>query len=158
MYGMLDKMGWKLVDFDYVKPPVGEELKKCKTLFLTVLTDRIPKLYLDEEKHYQFLPRPTLQNFLEGMWASSCAASGYNYEEDLDYKRMMEQVIRWEKIPLLGRPWSRPWTLLDMRERLDVDLLISFYKELIEPNLLDKNGDLSFLSSSSPYFLLHIFN
>ena len=47
----------------------------------------------------------------------------------------MEQIELREKIPLLDLPWGagKPWTLVDLWEDYDEDLLVRFYKELIVP-------------------------
>ena len=67
---------------------------------------------------------------------------------------MMDDIQRREKIPLLGnfsiiyycitfaylgmqsgRPWQRPWTLVDLRDDYDHRLLLLFYKELLQPHI-----------------------
>lgn len=128
-------MGWKLLDFDYIQPPLSNERKKSKNLFLMVYaTLRFPRM-MKEEVQYEFLPRVTLKNFIEGFWAYACARIGYEYSNDTDYRHMMDDIQRREKIPLLGRPWERPWTLVDLRDDYDHRLLLLFYKELLQPHI-----------------------
>jgi hypothetical protein len=56
-------------------------------------------------------------------------------EEDPDFRRSIEQIELREKIPLLDLPWGagKPWTLVDLWEDYDEDLLVRFYRELIVP-------------------------
>lgn len=134
-HSVLERMGWKLLDFDYIQPPLSNERKKSKNLFLMVYaTLRFPRM-MKEEVQYEFLPRVTLKTFIEGFWAYACARIGYEYSNDTDYRHMMDDIQRREKIPLLGRPWERPWTLVDLRDDYDHRLLLLFYKELLQPHI-----------------------
>lgn len=56
-------------------------------------------------------------------------------EEDPDFRRSIEQIELREKIPLLDLPWGagKPWTLVDLWEDYDEDLLVRFYRELVVP-------------------------
>jgi hypothetical protein len=67
-------------------------------------------------------------------------------EEDPDFCRSMEQIELREKIPLLDLPWGagKLWTLVDLWEDYDEELLVRFYKELMVP-IIKKEGNLVFL-------------
>eukprot|EP01132_Coremiostelium_polycephalum_P011114 gene11114-13598_t len=140
-HSIFHRLGIRLLDFDYVQPPLSKELGKCRDLLLTcLLTPNIPKTMLGKEEHY-YLPSTLLKKFLKVFWYSCCQRLDMvDWEQDVDYKRMMDQVDRREKISLLDLPWERPWTLLDLRESYDShQLIVKFYNELLVPNFSGPN-------------------
>ena len=46
-------------------------------------------------------------------------------------------VGRREKVPLFDLPWERPWTLVDLREDYDAELLQKFYNTCV----MHKDGE-----------------
>lgn len=46
---------------------------------------------------------------------------------------MMDQLSRREKISLLDLPWERPFTIVDLRTYFDLELLVSFYQDMLSP-------------------------
>ncbi|EGC29065.1 hypothetical protein DICPUDRAFT_5127, partial [Dictyostelium purpureum] len=130
------KLGIRLLDFDYIQPPLSNESGKCKDLLLTcLLTPTIPKQVFGKEERY-YLPSSLLLNFLRVFWASCYSRlENKDWEQDVDFRRMMDQLNRREKIPLLDLPWNRPWTLLDLRDSFDSKQLITkFYNQVLVPN------------------------
>jgi hypothetical protein len=67
-------------------------------------------------------------------------SAGYDYDQDPDYVKMTDLIERRERIPLLELPWERPWTLLDLWEDYDVELLYKFYQNFYVPCFPDKGG------------------
>lgn len=49
--------------------------------------------------------------------------------EDTDFRMSIDQIELREKIPLLDLPWGdgKDWTVVDLWEDYDVDLLDAFY-------------------------------
>jgi hypothetical protein len=140
---LLEAMGWKMLDFDYVQPPNSDPLKKVKTSILMVfVTPRIPML-VQEDVRMSYLPRSTLKKFLMELWECSCGMfPGFDFRQDRDFVEMMEQLERRTRIPLLGRPWNKPWTLVDLQENSNVALLKQFFVEMVEPNYHTHKEDL----------------
>lgn len=139
-HALLEKMGWRMLDFDYVMPPLSAFQKKITSIFLTVLvTPRIPAYTLvDYQANY--LPRSLLKNFITTFWTITCSRTGYDFANDVDYKRMMDQINRREKVPLLELPWERPWTIVDLVEDYDSELLKQFYDQLVQQYSLKIEG------------------
>eukprot|EP01133_Synstelium_polycarpum_P004220 gene4220-4916_t len=135
-HAIFHKLGVRLLDFDYVQPALSKESGKCKDLLLTCLiTPNIPTYTLGtEQRHY--LPSALLKSFLRVFWDSCYTRLAVaDWESDVDYQRMMDQVNRRERIPLLDLPWERPWTLLDLRDTFDAQpLVVKFYNEILAPN------------------------
>lgn len=74
-------------------------------------------------------------SFLRAIWGSVGTRLGYRFwTEDVDYLRMMDQLKRREKVYLLGLPWIRPWTMVDLREHFDLELVVQFYQDFMLPN------------------------
>ena len=140
---LLEAMGWKMLDFDYVQPPNSDPLKKVKTSILMVfVTPRIPML-IQEDVKMSYLPRSTLKKFLMELWECSCGIfPGFDFRNDRDFVEMMGQLERRPRIPLLGRPWNKPWTLVDLQENSNVNLLKQFFVEMVEPNYHTHKEDL----------------
>lgn len=46
---------------------------------------------------------------------------------------MMDQLNRREKIALLDLPWERPFTIVDLREHFDLELVVQFYQDMLLP-------------------------
>jgi len=55
------------------------------------------------------------------------------YNDDVDFKRMNDQLTRRERIFLLDLPWERPFTVVDLHEHFDLELLVTFYQDLLMP-------------------------
>ncbi|KAF2072207.1 hypothetical protein CYY_006473 [Polysphondylium violaceum] len=134
------KLGIRLLDFDYVQPPLSKESGKCRDLLLTcLLTNNIPKYYLGKEERY-YLPSSLLKNFVQVFWDSCCSRLDMgDWERDVDYQRMMDQIDRRERIPLLDLPWERPWTLVDLCDSSSSivsqkPMISKFYHEILVPN------------------------
>ncbi|EGG17766.1 hypothetical protein DFA_08765 [Cavenderia fasciculata] len=138
-HSIFHKLGIRLLDFDYIQPPLSNDSSKCKDLLLTCLiTPNTPKQTLGREERY-YLPSSLLKNFLMVFWDSCCSRLDYfDWRNDIDYQRMMDQIKRRERIPLLDLPWERPWTLLDIRDSHGHEdcqqLAIRFYNEVLLPN------------------------
>eukprot|EP01113_Clastostelium_recurvatum_P024616 TRINITY_DN2938_c0_g1_i1.p1 TRINITY_DN2938_c0_g1~~TRINITY_DN2938_c0_g1_i1.p1 ORF type:complete len:1669 (+),score=425.84 TRINITY_DN2938_c0_g1_i1:1354-6360(+) len=136
-HAIYHEIGFRLLEFEYVSPPLSPSYPKLKHLLLTVyITPHIPTMPLEDDKYY--LPSSVLQNFMEVLWASAFSAGRLSGppEHDLDFIRSLEQIDLREKIPLLDLPWgaSKPWTLVDLWEDYDEELLVRFYNELMLPN------------------------
>lgn len=130
------KIGFRMLEFDYVMPPITSNSRKLDCLLLTVyMTPHIPKMPLDSNKYY--LPNSTLKNFLHKYYKNSYLLGRLKHkpEEDNDFQRMMHQLDVRYQIPLLDLPWEeKPWTYVDLYEDYDEDLLKKFYNELMVPN------------------------
>lgn len=139
---LLESMGWKMVDFDYVPPPNDDPSIKSQGMFLLALiTPRIPVL-IQEDSQYLYLPTSTVKKFVSDMWDNSCSRLEYDYKTDKEYINMINQLERRSRIPLLSRPWNKPWSLIDLQENANPQLLKQFYKELLEPFYSTRNEDL----------------
>ncbi|KAN0018258.1 hypothetical protein ACTFIU_010872 [Dictyostelium citrinum] len=141
-HSIYHQIGFRLIDFEYVAPPLALTYPKLKHFLLTVyLTEHIPKIPLEEGKYY--LPSSVLKNFITVLWKNAIATKKIikQPQRDSDYVRMVEQFEYREKIPLLDLPWgaSKPWTLVDLRDDYDEDLMVRFYNELMLPNFPVKN-------------------
>ncbi|EFA76800.1 histidine kinase [Heterostelium album PN500] len=137
------KLGIRLLDFDYVQPPLALEHGKCRDLLLTcVLTNNIPSDVFGSEQRY-YLPSALIRKFLEVFWGSCCERLEMeNWRNDIDYRRMMDQLNQSEKIPLMDLPWSRPWTIIDLHSTpnpICEQLATRFYHEVLVPNFSGEN-------------------
>lgn len=63
-HATLEKMGWKMLDFEYIQPPFTDTAKKRAMNLMVFMTPRIPKLS-QEDSEYLFLPRSTVKNFIK---------------------------------------------------------------------------------------------
>ncbi|GAM17997.1 hypothetical protein SAMD00019534_011720 [Acytostelium subglobosum LB1] len=141
-HSVYHQIGFRLIDFEYIAPPIAMGLPKLRNFLLTVyLTEHIPKMPLEEGKYY--LPSSVLKNFVTVLWRNAYATKKMKEfpNKDSDFQRVIEQVEYREKIPLLDLPWgqSKPWTLVDLWDDYDEELLIRFYNELMLPNFPIKN-------------------
>lgn len=84
-----------------------------------------------EDSYY--LPSALLKNTIHAFWSHSSRITQYRYQDDVDFKRMMDQLSRREKISLLDLPWERPFTIVDLRVYFDLELLVSFYQDMLSP-------------------------
>lgn len=130
-HAILHRYGCRLVDFDYIAPPLSPQHPKVDFLLLTVLlTDHIPH---DGTSYY--VPSSLVINYVTSLWkmANELERTECDIETDPDFHQMIEQLESREKIPLLDLPWGggRPWTLIDLSEDLDIDLLVQFYREFM---------------------------
>lgn len=124
-------MGLRLVDFDYVQAPLDKNKNKVNYLLLCCfITPRIPSINSGSRMEY-YLPNSLLINTMYAFW-SSAPSINRKFYEDVDFKRMIDQLKRSERIPLLALPWERPWTLLDIRKDFDAQLLYQFYHNFYE--------------------------
>jgi len=129
------KMGFRLLDFEYVMPPLGKGFEKLKgVLLLTVyLTQHIPWLPLTHGGKYYYLPSVLLKNFISGQWqhAYSSGRTSLQAQSDTDFRMSIDQIELREKIPLLDLPWGdgKDWTVVDLWEDYDEDLLDAFYRK-----------------------------
>jgi hypothetical protein len=96
----------------------------------------------DEVRYY--LPSSLVKNVIRAFWSASHLSKFY---EDVDYKRMMDQLGRREKIFLLELPWERPFTLVDMKEQLDLELLVGFYQDMVIGNSNGRIDEIDTLES-----------
>lgn len=102
---------------------------------------RVPWITHDEGGYIEhYLPRSLIKNFVTVLWTNTCHRIGYDFDKDVDYQRMLDQIGRRDKIPLLELPWERPWTLVDLGEDYDLELLQRFYKDIVTPNSPRKDG------------------
>ncbi|KAF2068992.1 hypothetical protein CYY_009691 [Polysphondylium violaceum] len=141
-HAIYHQIGFRLIDFEYIAPPLSITFPKLKHFLLTVyLTEHIPKIPLEEGKYY--LPNSVLKNFITVLWKNAFATKKIREppQNDSDFVRMIDQFEYREKIPLLDLPWgaSKPWTLVDLRDDYDQDLMDRFYNELMLPNFPMKN-------------------
>eukprot|EP01132_Coremiostelium_polycephalum_P009208 gene9208-11284_t len=141
-HSIYHQIGFRLIDFEYIAPPLSMHFPKLRHFLLTVyLTDHIPKMPMEEGKYY--LPSSVLRNFISVLWKNAFATKKIREPptKDSDYQRMIEQVEYREKIPLLDLPWgaTHGWTLVDLWDDYDEDLLVRFYNELMLPNFPMKN-------------------
>jgi GNAT superfamily N-acetyltransferase len=123
------RVGCRLVDFDYVAPPLAAGMPVQDFLLLTVLiTDRVPT---DESGAY-YVPSALLSKFIDFQWklAESLERVDASQLALPQVRRMREQLELRERIPLLDLPWGggREWTIIDMAEDYDLDLLVQFYR------------------------------
>lgn len=130
---VLHKMGFRLLDFEYV-PPRGRADANRPYVLTVYLTPLIPIMYY-EKGDRAYLPNTLIRNFVERQWVNAHGVGQIAHppERSQDYQRMLEQVELREKIPLLDLPWvgGKPWTLVDLWEDYDEDLLRRFYQELM---------------------------
>jgi hypothetical protein len=127
---LLHKLGWRLVDFNYVAPPqrAGRRPVTHRSLAM-FLTSRIPRVIMSNpEDTYHYLPRAMVLSFVHEYWRVSCSVSGFDFDQDPDFTSMTDLIARRERIPLLELPWERPWTLVDLWEDFDAQLLYKFYQ------------------------------
>lgn len=137
-HAILHRYGCRLLDFDYIAPPLSPQHPKVDFLLLTVLlTDHIPH---DGTSYY--VPSSLVISYVTSLWrmAVELERTNIDLETDPDFRQMIEQLESRERIPLLDLPWGggRPWTLIDMSEDLDIDLLVQFYREfMMDPSQPD---------------------
>jgi len=128
------KIGFRMLDFAYIMPPLGPGQEKMDILLLTVyLTKHIPTNPYDDR---YYLPSILLQRFIKGQWAGA-RAKGYippESIEDPDYLRMIHQTDVREKVPLFDLPWGsgKPWIVVDMWEDYDAELMSAFYADYLQ--------------------------
>src|SRR3989338_4195922 len=130
-HAILHRYGCRLVDFDYIAPPLSPQHHKVDFLLLTVLlTDHIPH---DGTSYY--VPSSLVINYVTALWKMAVELERTNIDlnTEPDFRQMIEQLESRERIPLLDLPWGggRPWTLINMSEDLDIDLLVQFYREFM---------------------------
>jgi hypothetical protein len=141
------KMGLRLVDFDYVQAPLDTGKKKVNYLLLCCfITPRIPAIKMGNEESY-YLPNTLLRNTVHSFWANTASAKGRKFTDDVDYKRMLDQLNRRERIALLDLPWERPFTIVDLHEHFDLELLVTFYQDLLLPCYRERPEELDSLDS-----------
>lgn len=129
---LLESMGWRLVDFDYLPPPGQSPERKAKSMLLIALvTPRIPVIS-QEGRSQHYLPSSTLKKFMTDLWDQSCDRISYEYTNDPDFLDMIERVDRRPRIPLLTRPWNKPWRMVDLGETNNPQLLSQFYDEILK--------------------------
>ncbi|EFA74781.1 hypothetical protein PPL_11814 [Heterostelium album PN500] len=84
-------------------------------------------------------------SFVELQWSNAFGSEQIKLSPNTyaEYQRMIEQIELRERIPLLDLPWDlgKPWTLVDLWEDYDRDLLERFYKEIMIPNFPNKTGN-----------------
>ncbi len=119
------KMGFKLVDFPYVMPPLGLGMPKVYYLLLLVyMTHKIPTDPILDER---FLPGILLQRFFHDQWkhALQYGRLACKPQEDPDYAVTISSLELTGRVPLRDYPWvkSRPWTVINLREHNDPELL-----------------------------------
>lgn len=131
---VLHKMGFRLLDFEYVVPPSKKKQGPRPFVLTVYLTPLIPIMHY-EKGDRAYLPNTLIRNFVERQWLNAHGVGQFSHhpEQSHDYQRMLEQVELREKIPLLDLPWvgGKPWTLVDLWEDYDEDLLRRFYQELM---------------------------
>ena len=127
---IFQKMGMRLLDFDYVQAPLDASKSKVDYLLLLVfLTSRIPQT--DDSEHSYYLPSSLVRNTVRAFWAASDMHRKNEKNSlfrDVDYKRMMDQLQRRDRIYLLDLPWDRPFTIVDLFESVDFELMVSYYE------------------------------
>ena len=144
-------MGFRLIDYSYTMPPLALGQNKLKILLLTVyLTPNIPRDPFRPNKFY--LPNQLLRNFVVGQWQGALAKGNLGTsgpETDVDYNRSLHMIDMREKIPLLDLPWGRgkPFTIIDMWEDYDEDLVALFYNEFMVPRFA-RFGELLFIETN----------
>lgn len=137
---LLESMGWKLVDFDYVQPPNQLPVKKVKSMLLIALvTPRIPFITQEGRSQY-YIPSSTLKKFMTELWDQICDRISYDFAKDPDFIDMIERIDRRPRIPLLARPWNKPWTMVDLQESNNPQLLQQFYDELLKKAFKESNA------------------
>eukprot|EP01112_Ceratiomyxa_fruticulosa_P007413 TRINITY_DN1920_c0_g1_i1.p1 TRINITY_DN1920_c0_g1~~TRINITY_DN1920_c0_g1_i1.p1 ORF type:complete len:462 (+),score=107.53 TRINITY_DN1920_c0_g1_i1:562-1947(+) len=126
---IFEKLGFQMLDFDYVQPPITEEKEKCRDLiFCCMVTTKLPT-----QKSRKYLPSILLQNFLCEFWEICCEITEVgDWEKDTDYLEMMDQLERKKSIALLSVPWVREWTTIDLHTSFDAKLLDEFFKKCVE--------------------------
>lgn len=132
------QLGFRQIDVQYVVPPVAPEYPhKLRNWILTVLlTPSIPRIPFEEGEKY-CIPSIVLRNFLSSIWRSAFVTGRITAppEADADYRRIMQQVKIRRNIPLNELPWTiRQWTVVDLWEDYDEELLKMFYEQLLIPN------------------------
>lgn len=148
---MYNKMGFRLLDFPYVMPPI--EAGKPKVYFLLLLCYVTPKIPFDEdaalegatETKPRYVPGVLLQRFFADQWqlALQYGRLPCPPEEDADYQIIMSSLSVTKKVRLLEMPWvrSKPWTLVDLREHWDEglfeEMLVAFRE--VYPGALEKD-------------------
>ena len=119
------KMGFKLVDFPYVMPPLAPGKPKVFFLLLLVkVTRKIPSNPTDPTERY--LPAVLLQRFLSDLWShfEQYGRLQCPRVEDPDFILAMEKLEYAEQLPLRDYPWIKgsPWTFINLREVNDAEL------------------------------------
>lgn len=99
----LYRAGLRLLDFQYIQPPFSNDPDTSKYIILTVLlTDRIPTK--DGEKEH-YLPSTLVQDFVHTLWYDICNRIHYDFEHNLNFHLMMEELKSCEEIPVIADPW-----------------------------------------------------
>lgn len=139
-------MGLRLVDFDYVQPPLDTDKNKVNYLLLCCfVTPRIPSVRIGNKDQY-YLPTHLVSNTMHAFWVNA-PMKGRKFNEDVDYKRMQDQLRRRERILLLDLPWERPFTIVDVAEHFDLELLVQFYQDLLVPAYATRPEELDSLET-----------
>lgn len=131
-------MGFKLVDFQYVMPPLGAGMPKVYYLLLLVYTTpKIPSEPIPgSEDSQRYIPGILLQRFFHDQWKHALQYGRLlcQPEQDPDYSLIMSSLQLTDKIYLREYPWVKfkEWTLINMREYPDEDLLKEVLAALYE--------------------------
>lgn len=137
-------LGFRQVDIQYIVPPVAPQYPhKLRNWLLAVLvTPNIPRIPFVETEKY-CIPSVVLKNFLSSIWRSAFVTGRITSppDSDADFRRICKQVNVRQNIPLLELPWNiKQWTMVDLYEDFDEDLLKQFYEHLLVPNFPIEGG------------------
>jgi len=99
---VLHKLGFGLLDCDYVQPPLAKDLKPCKDLLLTVyMEEKLPHYIAHGNKRY-FLPSSRVCNWFKEFWLVCCDfSSAKDLESQEDYARGVNKLKQKDKIDVL---------------------------------------------------------
>jgi len=100
------KLGFQIVDINYIAPPLGPH--KTKMDFLTLMVLITPQIPLSpkprtKEKEY-YLPSTILKSFLWGLWQQSYERKYLPCppNNDADYQNLIHEIDETKDIPLLN--------------------------------------------------------
>jgi len=140
---ILYNMGFRLVSFQYILPPMFSGQPKSNKFMLTVYT----KPFEDEgtllRNNKWYLPSSIITSFVTDQWNLAYLGGKVgDPTSDPDYLRMIRQLNLREHIPLLELPWLEGvWTFVDMWNDYDEALLRRFYEDVMIPAFPNGEGN-----------------
>ena len=89
---------------------------------------------------FSYLPSQALKTFIQDQWLNAFKQGHLKWDPtvDPDLLRMLKQLNLRANIGCLDLPWSSgAYTLIDIWNDYDEDLLKNFYNELMVPNFAE---------------------
>jgi GNAT superfamily N-acetyltransferase len=133
-HGIMNRIGFKLLDFEYIQPPLSEDQNPCADLLLLIL--HVNELPFDKERDKNYIPTCQMKCFmLEFLFSVFQHIEGKNDDyynhvlQDLDTRGKRLYIDIKTEIPWLRRTSWKPKQVQGNYEHRDASLIINPRRE-----------------------------